>query len=240
MQRRTVFLGGVVAASALGAPVAATKSTHPSNLRTWRFTPAVDSKWAGVVQIKWCSATGRAFHSTGGPPNESNWYEVLSNINWISIGATGGIASTADIPDRFVVLPHIVFGSEKVDEYTKENHGVFMIDTRAGTTYVLAKWHNSKLCYPFHDDFADCLWHIISEPEGAPERNLGSTGQFQLSAVNSELKVLSHGRLGPYVTRLDTATGQVDIAIPKGQFPDVNKDQVNDVDFVWHTTLPRA
>jgi hypothetical protein len=146
--------------------------------RAWDFTPLLDSQVAGIIQIKWNTITGKAFHSDGtttsGNENGSwtTWYDVLTHAGWVEIqppveGFKPLPKGVMDYENRFVILPHVMF---------ENKHGVFMVDSYFGSTYVLTrpntnpdtdKFIDATPLFPYHDLFTRCYWTKIQEAQEA-------------------------------------------------------------------------
>ena len=201
----------------------------------WRFTEAVDSQWAGTVQLKWDSATGVSFHSNGYGGSQATWANVLTHITWTAIScpnpqASGcGWKSGPATDGRYDIRPHVVFG--RADTESNRRTAVFMIDSYTGAAYVAAEYDPNMQAenFLYHDVISNAYWLPIDEAVDLTVPPISKVGRYELSAVNSTYPLPLEGQLGPFVTRLDRVTGRVDVAIPKYLF--VSGSSV--AKFVW-------
>jgi hypothetical protein len=230
----------------------------------WRFTEAVDSPWAGIIQVKWNSATGEAYHTVGTGAAQDTWSAALTHIAWTEIfcpdtypvdrpncGWAGSRESEDLVEGRYVVKPQVVFGDGS--SHTTELAALFMVDTLSGAVYIAYDlWGEppNPLGPPeffHHDVVRGATWTQIEEASDLPSPSVTEVGRYEISAVNSarpmvmnpgavlETTVAGGGRLGPFVTRLDRVTGRVDVAIPKNLLRASPGKPHNTHAYVWST-----
>jgi len=164
-----------------------------------------------IFQIKYDSAEGTAYVLSG--TDFTSWEPIQ----------TPTLDAGPIQQGRFFVSQPFTFGRDPVDGdvYDPRRHAVFMIDTFSGSTYTLTKNGTATYAYPnfpFNNEFSLSYWTRIKDNngDGYPQplpRPTSIVGRYKLSAGNSTALGID-GRLGPHITRIDTISGNTDIAIP--------------------------
>jgi hypothetical protein len=182
----------------------------------WRVTRTVDSLWALAIQVTWNSATAQSFHANFDTAAQNTWPGVMQNVIYTPIAApSGGWKAGPTVENRFDATAHVVFGRAPIsgDRLDPRRHGVFLVDTYTGATYVMTKNQNTVYTdpnFPFNNEFTLSYWTYIQEASDLPSPPTSDVGRYEISSVGNS----AYAYAWPYLTRLDRVTGRVDVAIP--------------------------